>query len=288
MKNFAIVGAAGYIAPRHMKAIYDTGNRIVASTDPHDSVGILDRYDYDIKYFSEIERFDRHLYKLYREHRPVDYVSICSPNYLHDSHCRIALRNGSHAICEKPVVINPWNIDALQELEIENNRKVYPIMQMRYHPSVKALKDSIDNDTSHNVLMKYYAPRGNWYYQSWKGNNDKSGGLLMNIGVHMFDILTWLFGDVYDIDTVNIDHDTSKGYLYFQNTTVKWHITISPGYKQTRHLHIDGNIIDFSDATSLDLHTVAYQEILAGRGFSLKDALPSIELVRRIKYGDGI
>ena len=276
MSNFAIIGM-GYIAPRHLKAIYDTGNKVTAVVDPHDSVGILDKYDYDIKYFSEIERFDRYLYK-----HPVDYVSICSPNYLHDAHCRLALRNGAYAICEKPVVINPWNLDTLQEMELQYHRIIYPVMQMRYHPILINLHTIINPNTYYDGDLTYHTPRGEWFYRSWKSNEEKSGGLLINIGVHMFDILIWLFGTPRDAYSVVTDDCISKGVIHFPNARIIWELsTMIKDMK--RNLSVNGEYIDFSDVISFDLHTKTYEEILAGRGLALEDARPSIELIRSIK-----
>src|SRR4051812_17994255 len=198
-KNFAVTGVAGYIAPRHLKAIVDTGNRLVAAMDPHDAVGILDRYSFDVRFFTEFERFDRHLEKLRRgaSSDRVDYVSVCSPNYLHDAHIRLALRVGADAICEKPLVINPWNLDALLDLERETGRRVYTVLQLRLHPSLVALKQQLAaGERRHTVALTYITSRGRWYDVSWKGLPDRSGGIATNIGIHFFDLLLWLFGPV--------------------------------------------------------------------------------------------
>lgn len=284
--NFAIIGAGGYIAPRHMKAIQSTGNNIVAAVDPHDSVGILDSFDYHIQYFNEIERFERYLFKLSKKPDRIHYVSVCSPNYLHDTHCRIALNNEADAICEKPLVINPWNLDMLEKCEMDNGQHVYPIMQMRYYPEVLELKRTL-NSSYHKVRMIYNTPRGMWYYHSWKGDKDKSGGLLMNIGIHMFDLLLWIFGNPCDTETKLLTEHSATGGIWFDRAEVQWNISIDTkdADKVERKIIVDNRSIDFSDANNLDLHTIAYQEILKGRGFGIEDARPAIEFVRRLKFG---
>jgi UDP-N-acetyl-2-amino-2-deoxyglucuronate dehydrogenase len=285
MNNFALIGAAGYIAPRHMEAIYHTGNRILCVTDPHDSVGILDKYDKDIKYFKDIERFDRHIDMLYRtSDESVDYVSICSPNYLHDAHCRLAVRNHANVICEKPLVINPWNLDSLEELEQEYGKKIYPIMQMRYHPKILELKNVINDSTYYNCAVRYFTPRGMWYYHSWKGEKDKSGGILMNIGIHLFDIILWLFGEPVEWSVEILDDSMTVGRVEFKNATVKWYMSIGSKFAPMRLMTVNDRNIDFSNVDGL--HIKQYNDILMGRGYSISDVRPSIEFVYKVRYGN--
>jgi UDP-N-acetyl-2-amino-2-deoxyglucuronate dehydrogenase len=296
-KNFAITGAAGFIAPRHMKAIKETGNSIVAAVDPNDSVGILDSYCFSVKFFTEIERFDRHLEKLRRgpEEKRVHYISICSPNYLHDAHCRLALRTGADAICEKPLVINPWNLSALQDLEEETGRKVYTILQLRVHPKLLALREKLQKENGtkqHKISLTYVTSRGAWYHVSWKGSVEKSGGVSTNIGVHFFDLLLWLFGSPGDCRVYHSDPKRMSGYLELERARVKWFLSVdssdlpyepTPGARSTyRSITIDGEEIDFTDGFT-NLHTRVYEEILAGRGFGIDDAKASINLVHRIR-----
>ena len=295
MKDFALIGAAGYIAPRHMQAIRDTGNRLVAGMDVNDSVGIIDSYFPDAAFFTEFERFDRHLEKLKRAHQKVDYISICSPNYLHDAHIRFGLRYGADVICEKPIVLNPWNIDALEELEVESGHHVYNILQLRLHPSVIALKNKVDNSPKDKIYefdLTYITSRGNWYYTSWKGNTEKSGGIATNIGVHFFDMLQWVFGTVKEI-TVHIHtHDRAAGYLEFEKARVRWFLSINAdtlpadvrkqGKRTYRSINIEGEEIEFSDGFT-DLHTVSYRHILEGRGFRIGEARTAIEMVYHIR-----
>jgi len=295
--NFAVIGAGGYIAPRHLKAIYDTGNRVVAAVDPKDSVGLLDQFSFDVKFFTEIERFDRHLDKLRRlshdEH--VHYVSVCSPNYLHDAHCRLALRLGADAICEKPMVINPWNLDALEDIESETHRKVNTILQLRVHPELLKLKAQLDEenpDTQHDVILSYITGRGNWYFVSWKGQVEKSGGIATNIGIHFFDLLIWLFGPVVDTKLYYADSKCMSGLIRLQKALVRWFLSVDPHdlplmVKQSmrttfRSITIDGQEVRFSDGFT-DLHTRVYERTLAGNGFGIADARPSIELTKRIR-----
>ena len=295
MKDFALIGAAGYIAPRHMQAIRDTGNRLVAGMDVNDSVGIIDSYFPDAAFFTEFERFDRHLEKLKRAHQKVDYISICSPNYLHDAHIRFGLRYGADVICEKPIVLNPWNIDALEELEVESGHHVYNILQLRLHPSVIALKNKVDNSPKDKIYefdLTYITSRGNWYYTSWKGNTEKSGGIATNIGVHFFDMLQWVFGTVKE-NTVHIHtHDRAAGYLEFEKARVRWFLSINAdtlpadvrkqGKRTYRSINIEGEEIEFSDGFT-DLHTVSYRHILEGRGFRIGEARTAIEMVYHIR-----
>ncbi len=295
--NFALIGAAGYIAPRHMKAIKDTGHNIVAALDPFDSVGILDSYYPNSDFFIEPERFDRHLDKLRRknEGHHVDYVSICSPNFLHDAHIRLALRNEAHAICEKPIVLNPWNVDALQEIEKESGKRIYTILQLRHHPAIVELKKKVDDgpkDKVYNIDLTYFTSRGRWYFISWKGDIEKSGGVATNIGVHFFDMLNWIFGKVKDLQVNNSQPNKVSGYLELEQARVKWQLSLDmndipkklleKGQRTYRSIKIEGEEIEFSSGFT-DLHTVAYQQILEGNGFGLEDARNSIEIVHKIR-----
>jgi len=284
--KFALIGAAGYVAPRHMQAIYETGNDLVAALDPHDSVGILDRYFFNCEFFTETERFDRHLEKLRREGERVHYISICSPNYLHDAHCRLALRVGSNAICEKPLVLNPRNIDQLVELEKEYNKKVYVVLQLRLQKELLKLKSELDN-TYRVVDIKYITPRGQWYFRSWKGDENKSGGLASNIGVHLFDMVIWLFGKVEDFVISKKINNKVVGTLLLERAKVKFMLStdnqdLPDGYEFYRSITIDGNPIKF-DKNFTHLHTDIYKNILNGDGFGLEDARPSIDLVYKIR-----
>jgi UDP-N-acetyl-2-amino-2-deoxyglucuronate dehydrogenase len=295
--NFAITGVAGYIAPRHLKAIRDTGNRLVAAVDPHDSVGLLDQYSFDVRFFTEIERFDRHLEKLRRgpEENRVYFVSVCSPNYLHDAHCRLALRVGANAICEKPLVVNPWNLDALNELEEETGKRIYTILQLRVHPKLLELKKKLEKEShnaQHEVSMTYVTSRGRWYDTSWKGNEEKSGGVAVNIGIHLFDLLLWLFGAAGESRVYHSDPRKMSGFLELEHARVKWFLSTdiddlpfecNPGVRSTyRSITIDGQEVEFTEGFT-DLHTVVYQEILAGRGAGINEARSSIDLVYRIR-----
>ena len=294
-RNFAITGVGGYIAPRHLKAILDTGNRVVAATDPHDAVGILDRFSFDVRFFTEYERFDRHLEKLRRgpaESR-VDYVSICSPNYLHDSHMRLALRVGADVICEKPLVINPWNLDALQELERETGRRVSTVLQLRVHPQLVELQARLaKSEKRHQVQLTYITSRGPWYHTSWKGHEDRSGGIVTNIGIHFFDLLSWLFGAVTRSEVHVRESNRAGGVLELERADVTWFLSTDnqdlpfapqPGVKTTyRSITVDGEEIEFSEGFA-DLHTRVYEEVLAGRGFGIDVARPSVELTARIR-----
>ncbi|MGQ9846534.1 MAG: Gfo/Idh/MocA family oxidoreductase [Bacteroidales bacterium] len=294
MKNFAIIGIAGYIAPRHVKAIKDTGNKLIAALDPFDSVGFLDFYFPEADYFSEFERFDRHLDKLKRQGIKTDYISICSPNYLHDSHIRFALKNGSDAICEKPLVLNPWNVDALAEIEKETGKRVYTILQLRLHPSIIKLKQKIEQNPQKNydIDLTYITSRGNWYYFSWKGDIHKSGGIATNIGIHFFDMLIWLFGEVKEQKVFLSQPNKASGFIHLKNARVRWFLSLDindiPAHyreqnKRTfRSITIDGEEIEFSDGFT-DLHTESYKNILAGNGFGLEEARHSIELVYKIR-----
>jgi len=301
--NFALIGAAGYIAPRHMKAIKETGNNLVAALDPYDGVGIIDSYFPDANFFIEPERFDRHLDKMRRladsgsseEHRKVDYVSICSPNYMHDSHIRLAMRNDAFAICEKPIVLNPWNLDALHEIEKETGKKVFTILQVRLHPVIKALREKIldsPDDKVYNVDLTYITSRGKWYYRSWKGNIEKSGGIATNIGIHFFDLLTWIFGEVKE-NTVHLLHpEKAAGVLHLEKARVRWFLSLdyqdNPSavkekeMRTFRSLKVENEEIEFSDGFT-DLHTESYRQLLAGKGFGMKDTRNSVEIAHQIR-----
>jgi UDP-N-acetyl-2-amino-2-deoxyglucuronate dehydrogenase len=295
MKNFAVTGVAGYIAPRHLKAITDTGNRIVAATDPHDAVGILDRYSFDTRFFTEFERFDRHLEKLRRagSEQRVDYISICSPNYLHDAHARLALRIGADAICEKPLVINPRNLDALEELERESGRRVYTVLQLRLHPALIALREKLMSAPKHHeVSLSYVTSRGAWYGISWKGSPERSGGVATNIGIHFFDLLMWLFGDVTESEVHLSEPGRMAGQLELRHADVRWFLSTdrrdlpeaatAAGRTTFRSITVDGEEVEFTEGFT-DLHTRVYEEVLAGRGFGISDARPSVELAARIR-----
>lgn len=296
MNNFALIGVAGFVAPRHLDAIRDTGNRLLAATDPNDSVGLLDRYTFDVSFFREIERFDRFLEKARRgpESGRIDYVSICSPNYLHDAHVRLALRVGAHAICEKPLVINPWNLDALQELEAESGRKIHTILQLRHHPSLLALRERMRQPDAprHQVELTYVTARGRWYDVSWKGAEERSGGVATNIGIHFFDLLLWLFGGARRSEVHLRKKRRMSGFLELERADVKWFLSVeqedlpfeaAPGQRTTfRSISVDGAEIEFTDSFH-DLHTAAYRAVISGDGFGIEDARPSIELVHTIR-----
>jgi UDP-N-acetyl-2-amino-2-deoxyglucuronate dehydrogenase len=294
-KKFAIIGVGGYIAVRHLKAIKETGNILLASLDPSDSVGIIDSYFPDCHFFVEFERFDRHVDKLRRSGVQLDYVSICSPNYLHDSHIRFALRSGASAICEKPLVLNPWNIDALDEIEKEYNKKINTILQLRLHPVLTSLKKNIDTNAEkviHDLDLTYITSRGNWYFNSWKGDIHKSGGIATNIGIHFFDMLTWIFGGVKKSVVHLLQFDKASGYLELEKARVRWFLSLDyqdlpapvkeKGLRTYRSIVMDKTEIEFSEGFT-DLHTKSYQEILAGNGFGLQDARPSVDIVYQIR-----
>ena len=295
MANFALIGAAGYIAPRHLQAIKDTNNNLLAALDRFDSVGIMDSYFPKADFFTEFERFDRHIDKMKRLGQKIDYVSICSPNYLHDSHIRFALRNQADAICEKPLVLNPWNVDALQEMEKETGKKVYTILQLRLHPNIQALKKKVEEASSDKIFdvdLNYITSRGKWYFHSWKGEEMKSGGIATNIGIHFFDMLLWVFGKVKESSVSAYEADHAAGYLELEKARVKWSLSINEdhlpaeiklkGKRTYRSLKMDGAEIEFSDGFT-ELHTQSYKEILAGRGFGLAEAKPSIELAFQLR-----
>jgi UDP-N-acetyl-2-amino-2-deoxyglucuronate dehydrogenase len=301
VKNFAITGVGGYIAPRHLRAIRDTGNKLVAAVDPKDSVGVLDQYAFDVAFFTEIERFDRFLEKSRRAGAAtaIDYVSICSPNYLHDAHCRLALRSGADVICEKPLVINPWNLDALQELERETGQRVYNLLQLRVHPRLVELRNELlaqsaasGNGAPAEVELTYVTARGAWYFRSWKGAEEKSGGIPTNIGIHFFDLLLWMFGAPKRYEVHLAEGDRMGGYIELERANVRWFLSVSeadlpfaaePGKRTTfREITVNGNPVEFSDGFG-DLHTRVYEEVLAGRGLGIAEARPSVELAYRLR-----
>jgi UDP-N-acetyl-2-amino-2-deoxyglucuronate dehydrogenase len=292
LKRFAIIGAAGYVAPRHMHAIRETGNILVAALDKHDSVGVLDNYFPQAEFFTEFERFDRYLDKLRRNGNPIDYLVICSPNYLHDSHIRFGLRLGVDVICEKPVVLNPWNVDALLDMEKETGKKVFTILQLRLHPAIQELREKVLNSYGKRfrVSLKYITPRGNWYYISWKGDIQKSGGITTNIGVHFFDLLLWIFGEVQQSEVTTLNSSEAAGKLYLQRADVDWSLSINSkefsGQLQNgqvvRSLKVDDEEIDFSTVED-DLHVLSYKRILENEGFSLKESKRAIELLYSLR-----
>ncbi|MEN6309204.1 MAG: Gfo/Idh/MocA family oxidoreductase [Anaerohalosphaeraceae bacterium] len=295
VKTFALIGACGYIAPRHLKAIRDTGNVLVAALDRSDSAGIMDQYFPEAHFFTEFERFDRHIEKLRRKGHRVDYVTICSPNYLHDAHVRFAMRIGADAICEKPLVINPWNAEALGEIEAETGRRINTILQLRLHPAIRRLKDQIaaaSADKIYDVDLTYITSRGRWYQASWKGDTSKSGGIATNIGIHFFDMLTWIFGSVQDNRVHLYEPTRASGFLHLQKARVRWFLSIDrtdlptdsePGKPATyRSIAIDGKEVEFSEGFT-DLHTESYRQILAGAGFRWQEVLPSIQIVYDIR-----
>ena len=299
MKNFALIGASGYISPRHMRAIKDTGNQLIAALDPYDGIGAMDSYFPEASFFTEFERFDRFVDKWHRDSgNKIEYVSICSPNYLHDSHIRFALKNGADAICEKPLVLNPWNIDQLKLIEKETGQKIYNILQLRLHASIIALKERITKELKENpnkiydIDLTYLTSRGKWYFVSWKGDEAKSGGIASNIGVHFFDMLSWIFGDVEE-NRVHIKAvDANAGYLKLKNANVKWFLSVNydyipneikdKGLTTYRSITVDGDDIEFSGGFT-ELHTRSYEEIIKGNGFGLNEAYSSIETVSQIR-----
>lgn len=295
MKDFALIGAAGFIAPRHLKAIKETNNRLVAALDKFDSVGIMDSYFPQASFFTEFERFDRHLEKLHRGGSPIDYLSVCSPNYLHDSHIRFGLRHGATVICEKPLVLNPWNVEALDQIQKETGNEVFNILQLRLHPDIIALKEKVQTADPSKVFdfdLAYITSRGNWYYTSWKGDVTKSGGIATNIGIHFFDMLIWIFGAVKENIVHVHTHDRASGFLQLERARVRWFLSINEktlpeavrlkGQRTCRSISLEGSEIEFSEGFT-DLHTKSYQAILNGRGFNLREALPSIELAHQIR-----
>ena len=295
MKKFALIGAAGYIAPRHMKAIKETENTLVAALDRFDSVGIIDTHFPEADFFTEPERFDRHLSKLRVKGEGVDYVSVCTPNYLHDAHLRLGLRNGADAICEKPIVLNPWNIDALEEVEKETGRKINNILQLRLHPSILALKKKVEEGPANKVYdidLSYLTSRGKWYHVSWKGDESKSGGIATNIGIHFFDMLSWVFGSVKENITHLLEEDRAAGFLRLERARVRWFLSVNYdliperikaiGQRTYRSINVEGDDIEFSGGFT-DLHTRSYEEVLKGNGFGLRESKQSIEIVHDIR-----
>jgi UDP-N-acetyl-2-amino-2-deoxyglucuronate dehydrogenase len=298
MTDFALIGAAGFVAVRHMRAIHETGNRLVAALDPKDSVGVLDSYFPDAHFFVEFERFDRHIDKLRRRGTPVSYVSVCSPNYLHDSHIRFGLRSGADVICEKPLVLNPWNVDALEEFERETGRRVYNVLQLRLHPVIRALhekhaKPLAPGQPKHEVELAYITSRGRWYQVSWKGSVEKSGGIATNIGVHFFDMLQWVFGPASETRLHLSTPSAAAGYLELERARVRWFLSIdeaalpesvrAKGQRTYRSIRVDGEELEFSEGFT-DLHTATYRDILGGGGFGLSDARHAIQLVHDIRH----
>lgn len=298
MKRFALIGAAGYIAPRHLKAIKETRNQLVAALDTFDSVGIMDSYFPNADFFTEFERYDRHLEKLrFDKGINIDYTSICTPNYLHDAHIRTALRVGSDAICEKPLVLNPWNIDALSKIEETTGKRIWNILQLRVHPSIIALKKKIDENPSkiHDIDLTYLTSRGHWYYTSWKGDVTKSGGIATNIGVHFFDMLSWIFGEAQSNIVHVHTHDRAGGFMRLKNANVRWFLSINDqllpdeiakrGQRTFRSISVDGEELEFSEGFT-DLHTVSYEEILKGNGYGIEATRQAIELVHGIRHAE--
>ncbi|MBS1920189.1 MAG: Gfo/Idh/MocA family oxidoreductase [Bacteroidetes bacterium] len=295
MKNFVLIGVGGYIAPRHLKAIKDTGNNLVAALDKNDSVGVLDNYFPEADFFTEFERFDRHLEKLKRKGTRIDYLTVCSPNYLHDAHIRFGLRIGADVICEKPLVLNPWNADGLMEMEKETGKKIFTILQLRLHPAIIELREKIKKapvGKKFDIDLKYITSRGHWYHVSWKGDLQKSGGIATNIGIHFFDMLIWIFGNVKSSNVNQHTDDTASGRLELENANVNWFLSIDAnslpaqakqaGKRTFRSLAIDGNEFEFSDGFT-ELHTKSYQEILNGNGFPVNETKKSIEVVHAIR-----
>jgi UDP-N-acetyl-2-amino-2-deoxyglucuronate dehydrogenase len=295
-KNFAVTGVGGFIAPRHLRAIRETGNKLIAAVDPKDSVGILDAFSFDVRFFTEVERFDRHLEKLRRgpPDGRLNYLSVCSPNYLHDAHCRLGLRVGADVICEKPLVINPWNLGPLLELESESGRRIYMVLQLRVHPKLIELRKRLSHEspaTVHRVVLTYITARGPWYDVSWKGIEEKSGGIATNIGIHFFDLLVWLFGEVEDVRVHWAQRHRMAGFLVLERARVQWFLSVDPadapvGRNQARtavrSITVDGEELDFFDGFD-GLHTRVYEDVLAGRGYGIAAARISIELVHRIR-----
>lgn len=298
MADFALIGAAGFVAVRHMKAIAETGNNLVAALDPKDSVGVIDQHFPDAHFFVEFERFDRHVDKLRRRGTPVHYLSICSPNYLHDSHIRFGLRSGANVICEKPLVLNPWNLDSLVQLERETGRRVYNVLQLRLHPVIRQLHEEVAARTAANPALKldvdltYITSRGRWYHASWKGDDEKSGGIATNIGVHFFDMLQWVFGSVQSNTVHFVNESTAAGFLELEHARVRWFLSIDEGtlpdevrnrkQRTYRSIRVDGRELEFSEGFT-DLHAATYRDILNGGGYGLSDARPAVELVHEIR-----
>ena len=283
MKKFVLMGAAGYVAPRHMKAIHHVGGDLVAAYDPHDSVGILDSYFPNCAFFTEFERLDRHIEKLRMKGTKIDYVSVASPNYLHDAHCRWALRIGADAICEKPLTNNARNLYSLKDLE--NGNKVFTILQLRLHENAQKIRERVSEKPFHEVRVNYCTPRGKWYLHSWKGDVSKSGGLATNIGVHLFDLVSWLFGPWSGSNGLIVETnepDVVSGRLVLKYADVNWRLSIRQDEKPERTFEIDGEPIEFSEGFT-GLHDKSYEEILAGNGFGIIDAFQSIAICEAIR-----
>ena len=301
MKNFAIIGVSGYIEPRHLKAIKDTNNNLIAALDTYDGVGVIDSFFPETDFFIQTEIFDRHLEKIrFNKGIKLDYISICTPNYLHDSHIRIAFRRGANAICEKPLVLNPWNLDALKKMENESGQKVWNILQLRLHKTIINLKNKIDNAPKNKIFdvdLTYITSRGKWYYVSWKGDKYKSGGISTNIGIHFFDMLQWIFGDLKRNIIHVKSHDRASGYLEFEKARVRWFLSINSdllpedikakGQRTYRSILINGDELEFSDGFN-ELHTKSYQEILNGNGFGIEECRKSIEIAHEIRNLDTV
>jgi UDP-N-acetyl-2-amino-2-deoxyglucuronate dehydrogenase len=293
VKNFILIGVGGYIAPRHLEAIRSTGNNLLAALDKHDSVGVLDSYFPRADFFTEFERFDRHIDKIKRQGTKIDYLSVCSPNYLHDAHIRFGLRIGADVICEKPVVLNPWNVEALMEMEKETGRKVNGILQLRLHPAIIELKRKVESSDAGQVFkvdLNYITSRGNWYHHSWKGDEQKSGGIATNIGVHFFDMLQWVFGEVKDSAVIQENAETISGSLHLERANVNWLLSIddarlpatAKSERSWRRLSVNNEVVDFSEGL-MDLHTRSYEAILRGEGIGLDKCLPAIRIVQQLR-----
>lgn len=296
MMKFGLIGAAGYVAPRHMKAIRETGHELVVTLDPYDGMGQVDAFFPEADFFTEPERFDRHLDKLRRnDDTRIHYVSVCSPNYLHDAHIRMALRNDAHAICEKPLVLNPWNVDTLELLEHETGKSINLILQLRLHPEIQRLKKRVEEGKAkgHDIELSYIAARGKWYQWSWKGSEEKSGGIATNIGIHFFDMLSWIFGAPHDLKLHYRDAETMSGMIHFGEARVRWFLSVNAAYlpeqavrndhRSFRELILNGESLDFSSGFA-DLHTLSYEKILSGEGFRPVDARSSIQLVYELRH----
>ncbi|MDD3724021.1 MAG: Gfo/Idh/MocA family oxidoreductase [Bacteroidales bacterium] len=295
MKNFGIIGVAGYIAPRHLRAIKDTGNNLIVALDKSDTVGIMDSYFPNSSFYTEFERFDRYVDKIKHTEKKLDYISVCTPNYLHDSHIRFGLRTQCDVICEKPLVLNPWNIDAISMMEKETGKKVYNILQLRLHQAIIDWKKEIENgpkDKVYDFDLTYITSRGTWYYTSWKGVTEKSGGVATNIGVHFYDMLSWIFGEIKENIVHVYQHDRAAGFLRFEKARVRYFMSINAdtlpqqaileGKRTYRKIEMEGKEIEFSEGFT-ELHTESYRQILAGNGFSLEDSRQSIQIVSDIR-----
>lgn len=293
-KRFGLIGIAGFIASRHLRAIKETGNVLVAAMDPFDSVGLIDSFFPECDFFVEFERFDRHIDKLRRNGDSIDFVSICSPNYLHDAHIRFALRQNAAAICEKPLVLNPWNVDALIDLQKEYNQRIYTVLQLRLHPTIVALKQKFEANPNkiYDIDLTYITSRGRWYDYSWKGDVAKSGGVATNIGVHFFDMLTWIYGEVQKSEVFLRETKKASGFLQLKNANVRWFLSIDSddlpkeiiekGQRTYRSINVSGDEVEFSEGFT-DLHTQTYQHIIDGFGFGPEEAKASIEIVHNIR-----